>query len=510
MSDFMAFADAFHLIRPWWLALIPIILFLWWRIRFRSEARQALPSVIAPHLAAALTIGGSKRSRIVPIDSVALAAILLVGGVAGPSWSRIPNPLVADTAPLVIALKVTDSMLETDIAPSRLERAKQKILDVVQSRAGAKTALIAFAGSAHRVTPLTEDPQVLKPFVEGLTPDVMPDPGNDIAGALEVADNILQAEEVSGAILFVLDDMDQAGIAAIGRHAETGGGRIVILAVTGDNAASERMNSFRTANVVAVTPDGSDVSAIGRRVEAAYREALDDDNRLKWADRGWILAWPAALILLFWFRRGWTMQWSAILFIALLTAAPGGTARADGIADWFLTPDQQGFLAYRNKDYRRAADLFHDPMWRGYALFRAGDYEEAAKVFAQQPSADAAFAEGMAQIRSRGYRPAIAAFEKALKRDPGNAAAARNLEIARAILDYVEETREQSDTGEDSGIGADDVVFDNEAAKGTQTIVSKEDTLEMQTADQWMRTVETRTSDFLKLRFALEAQESNR
>lgn len=112
----------------------------------------------------------------------------------------------------------------------------------------------------------------------------------------------------------------------------------------------------------------------------------------------------------------------------------------------------------------------------------------------------------MSLIRSRSYRPAIAAFEKALERDPDNAIAAHNLELARYILDYVETTREQSDTGEEAGIGADDVVYDNEAGRGAdseQQASSGETTPE--TAEQWMRTVDTRTGDFLKSRFALEA-----
>ncbi|MEO1458520.1 MAG: VWA domain-containing protein, partial [Pseudomonadota bacterium] len=98
----------------------------------------------------------------------------------------------------------------------------------------------------------------------------------------------------------------------------------------------------------------------------------------------------------------------------------------------------------------------------------------------------------------------IAAFETALERDPDNAAAARNLEIARAILAYVETAREQSDTGEQAGIGADDVVYDNEEARGTETQDRGEGDAAPQSAEQWMRSVDTRTADFLRSRFALE------
>lgn len=145
-------------------------------------------------------------------------------------------------------------------------------------------------------------------------------------------------------------------------------------------------------------------------------------------------------------------------------------------------------------------------MRKGYALYRNGKYAEAAEVFAWLPSSEAAFAEGGSLIKGRSYRDGISAFEKALERDPENEAATHNLELSRYILDYIEKTREQSDTGEESGIGADDVVYDNEAARGTETTTDHSDKdVAPESAEQWMRTVDTKTADFLKSRFSLEA-----
>jgi Ca-activated chloride channel homolog len=504
VSGLLAALDVFHFLRPWWLALIPVALILWWRIRARATVRPSPPEGIAPHLAAALTVGCGAAGRILAIDGVVAGIVLISLAAAGPTWSRVPNPLIAQTAPLAIALEVSETMLSADVAPYRLERAKQKILDLISTRTGARTALIAYAGSAHRVAPLTEDPEVLKPFLEGLSPEVMPAQGQNATAALDMARAALAAEEVPGAILFVLDDLDRADLPAFERHAAGDGPGVVFLYVGGSGAGLDDLSRIPGAAVVRVTPDASDIAEIDRRVASAYRDALARDERQKWEDRGWILAWPAALLLLLWFRRGWTMRWGFALAVAF-SGLPGEPARAAGVADWFLTPDQQGRLAYADKDYARAANLFEDPMWKGQALYRAGKYSEAAQVFARLPSAGAAFAQGTAHAKTREYREAIAAFETALEREPGNTAAARNLEIARAILAYVESAREQSDTGEERGIGADDVVFDNEAARGTETTITGEEPLKMETAEQWMRTVDTRTEDFLRTRFALEA-----
>lgn len=506
MIDVLAGFEFFHFLRPWWLVLIPIGLLVWWRIRSRATVHRDVSAGLAPHLAAALTVGENRRRKLLPIDGVALTLVLIVFAVAGPTWSRVPNPLVAQTAPLAVTFAVSKTMLTADVPPNRLERAKHKLLDLLATRAGARTALIAYAGTAHRVVPLTEDPEVLKPFIEGLAPQVMPEDGRNATAALELARQAMAAEKIPGAILFVLDELDRADLPAFERYAAEGGLPVVFLSVGGSTAALRDLARVPGAAVVRVTPDRSDVQEIDRRVASAYRDALARDDRQQWDDRGWLLAWPAALLTMAWFRRGWTMRWS-VLLIGVLFSLPATPVQAEGITDWFFTPDQQGRLAFEDKQFAEAGELFEEPMWKGYALTQAGDYAQAAQVFARLPSAEAAFAQGVAHVKGREYRAGITAFETALERDPDHTAAARNLEIARAILAYVEKAREQSDTGEGSE-GADEIVFDKEAEGGFEIQISAEEQLKIETAEQWMRTVDTRTADFLRIRFALEAARS--
>lgn len=185
-------------------------------------------------------------------------------------------------------------------------------------------------------------------------------------------------------------------------------------------------------------------------------------------------------------------------------AQTSGGARAEGLVDWFLTPDQQGQIALNRRDFSRAADLFAAPMQKGHALALAGRYTEAAALYAGLDSAEAALAQGNALIRARQYRPAVRAFETALERRPDYPEAARNLDLARAIVDDVEQAREASDTGEDRGNGADDTVYDNEAARGAETAADPApDGAAPLTEAQWLQSIDTRMGDFLRSRFLL-------
>ena len=506
MSEMFGAFAFFHFLRPGWLAAVPAALGLWWLFRSRANRQNALPVGLAHHLANALRVGDKSRLRIHAIDGVVATILFASVAAAGPTWSRVPSPFVAQTAPLAVALATTESMLGVDVAPSRLARAKHKLLDLLALRAGARTALIAYAGTAHSVVPLSEDPQVLKPFIEGLSPIVMPRVGDDATAALALARDALVDESVFGAILFILDEFDAADLPAFVRHAREDGVGVVFLALGSSGATLDRLARIPGSSVVTLTDDATDVRQIEAHIASAYRDALAQDDRQEWDDRGWLMAWPAALCTLLYFRRGWTMALGLICVLGGLFGSPekaGAGEPAEAIAGWLLTPDQRGRLAFENGRFAEAAATFEDPMWKGYALYSGGRYDEAALTFKRVPSGEADFARAMALLKGRALRPSITAFESAIERDPNHHAARHNVEVARAVLAYLERVREESDTGEGSE-GADKIVFDKEEEGGVSQMMGVEDRMKIESAEQWMRTVETSTAEFLSIRFALE------
>ena len=172
----------FHFIRPGWLLLLPVLGFVWWLARKLLAGNSEVGDLIAPHLRDALIVNKRSNNRFRAVDGIMLCGCLLAVAAAGPSWTRIPSPWFSETAPLVIAIEVSDSMRANDVLPTRLDRARFKMLDLISARTGARTAIIAYAGSAHIVVPPSSDLAVLKPLLESLDPAVMPLPGARAGG----------------------------------------------------------------------------------------------------------------------------------------------------------------------------------------------------------------------------------------------------------------------------------------------------------------------------------------
>jgi len=466
--------------------------------------------VIAPHLLRHLIVTPRGHWRLRPVWLVAGGLALAIVALAGPTWQRELPPFVEDKAPLMIALDVSASMGQTDVAPSRLERAKQKIRDILAARAGARTGLIAYAGTAHLVMPLTDDRKVIEPFLAALTPGLMPVQGKKVTAALELAASALAAEAVAGTVLVVADGAGDADAVAIRQAA--GRNSVLMLGVMPPGAeAAEALRS----QTVQVTVDDADLRALERRIETRFQAAQAQEAGMRWRDEGYWLVLPAVLLGLLWFRRGSTVQW-ALLFVLMLHGVPAhaqsGEQQSAGRWSWFtdlwLTPDQQGRLAFDQGDYARAAKLFADPMWRGIAAYRAYDFLAAAEAFQQVPSLAGRFALGNAQAQNHAYEKAIKAYEEVLAQQPDHAAAKTNLAIVRAALEAQEEKRRKQEEGsQPPDLPPDESKVDPKQQGGKRIVVKPQDVTTAAAADAWMRQVETSPADFLKLKFAIQAAE---
>jgi Ca-activated chloride channel homolog len=205
-----------------------------------------------------------------------------------------------------------------------------------------------------------------------------------------------------------------------------------------------------------------------------------------------------------WFRRGRTIRWASALLLWFGFATHNAADAAEWrFADAWLTPDQQGQLAYEGGDYAGAAARFADPMWRGVALYRAGRYDESIDAFARVDTAESYFDQGNALAKWGKLSAAAAAYQEALKRSPDLTAARTNLDLVQKLIPPKKEDDQEA---QDPNENLDDIKFDKEGKKGKQGEVEAA----AQTAEMWMRNIQMAPAQLLRRKFAIEAQGPNR
>ena len=171
MNDLIQWIQQLHFIRPWWLLclfLVPIAYLLRKRFRRGSSGWESVVSaelleVLMPQKAT------SKQYRIVDIVVTTAFALAFVA-LAGPSWEKLPQPVDRKDDNLVLVWDLSYSMYVADVPPSRFVRAKQKITDILRNREEGTTGMVAYAGDAHIVTPLTNDTGTIEHLVSSLNP----------------------------------------------------------------------------------------------------------------------------------------------------------------------------------------------------------------------------------------------------------------------------------------------------------------------------------------------------
>ncbi|MGX5730985.1 VWA domain-containing protein [Pseudoxanthomonas beigongshangi] len=445
MSGWLA---SLHFLRPhalWLLLLLPLIAWGWQLRRRRSNVwRQVVDPHLLPHLLAA---GG--RAGWGGLVLLLAGCVLAVLALAGPSWRQGEQPLWEQRAPLVIALDLSSATLAADLPPSRLLQARGKLATLLRQRQGGQVALVAFAGDAFTVAPLTEDAGNVALFLDALSPEVMPEDGQRVDRAIDGAARLLkQAGFRQGGILLMTDHADAAALEAAARAVKQGY-RVSALGLGSaagaayrsrdgslgrarlDAASLGQLAARGGGRFQALSRDGADLEALGVLMpDSLDARAASDARGRDWLDEGYWLLPPLMLLALFAFRRG-----AALVLLgscSLLWAMP--SQAADG--SWWRRADQQQ----------------HARMEQGVQAYRSGDFAAAEQAFAGQESAEAQYNLGNALAKQGKYDQAIDAYDNALRQQPGMPDALAN----RGVVERARQRQQgQGQPGKDSsGRGA--------------------------------------------------------
>lgn len=518
--------SALHFLRPLWLLLIlPAIALpiLWAR---RHDLSRQLQGAIAPHLLQHLVIKPQDNQRLRPVHF--LAAILFVGALAaaGPTWEQDRPDFLDDRAPLILAVDLSPSMDADDVPPTRLSAVRNKLHDLIERRAGARTALIAYAGSAHLVLPATDDPALLNTFVEALSTGLIEKPGHDVLGVIDQAKRLLEAEQSPGTLVLITDGSDPALNPQIAEHLKGVDLQVLVLAVGSDkpsvvrnaqglpqvdssgravqasfdSKAIEALADAADAPLGSLTLNDDDLDWIELHAQRHFQAIRDEGKEIHWKDAGYWLCWPLLLIALFCVRRGWRVHWLAALLLTIGLTLPSAPAQAGALADAFFTADQQGRWAFEHQHYSQAAEHFKDPYWKGVAAYEAADYDAALLSFATLNNAQSFFYMGNSYVRLFRFPEAINAYQQALKLQAKFPEATSNLALAQALQKDYEDQQEAGTPDEKP----DELKFDNKADKGKET---PQPVAKAASDQQWLDNLTTSPARFLKQKFLLQDAE---
>jgi len=462
-----------HLLRPWSLLLLPLLGWLLWKLWHRQRRAGRWQLLLPPAFHPWMLSGGSGRYERRPWIFLGLAWLLAVLALLGPSWQYLEQPAIERSDPLVVVLELTPEMLATDLSPNRLEQARHKVLDLLQARSDAQTAIVVYAGSAHTLVPLSNDLDTARNLLDVLKPSIMPAPGRRADLAVELARQLLNhGAEGNGHILLItgsLDAQERQGI----RKALKGKGKDLLLLAIGtaggapiaqedgtflkdeqgnilvprlDESTLRQFTTDLDGHFQRLRQGNGDLRALGLLNNTQGLQVSEEDALLRlqrWADQGYWLLLPLLLLAACAGRRGWLF--SLPLLLPLLWSPPQ-TANAFEFADLWLRPDQQGARLLNAQRPAEAAERFEDFRWRGQALYEAGDYADAAQAFALGDSAADHYNRGNALARQNELEAAIDAYDQALERDPELAAAQRN----KALLEDLLRQRQKASGDENS------------------------------------------------------------
>ncbi len=454
----------FQFLRPEWLYAIPIVVLVAvWLGRRRLGAgnwQQVVDASLMPFVLSRSPGRGSDSRWWL----LGLGAVLATIALAGPAWERIEQPVFRAEQALVIALDLSRSMDAQDISPSRLVRARLKILDILDRRKSGQTALVVYSANAFTVTPLTTDTDTVAALVNSLSTDIMPSRGSYPAIAMKKGQQLLdQAGAGFGEVLLITDGGSSPTAEEAARDLRAAGYTLSVLGVgTKDGAPIPRLSGgFVTDNRGKIALPRLEERGLRSLAEAGGGRfaVLSSDNRDldkllsgevmaatvsdeslatdRWREEGpWIvlLLLPLAALA---FRRGWVLV--ALVFV-LPMAEPVEASLWD---DLWLTRDQQAKRALEAGSPEDAAALFENEEWRAVASYRARDYASSAAGFAERGDTRNLYNLGNAMAMQGELDSAIDAYEQVLEMDPDDEDAAYNLDLVRNLRDQQEQQQQQ-------------------------------------------------------------------
>ena len=180
------------------LIVMYILVAIWKRHKQRKFADLVLLDKLSPEK--------SKFKPVLKIVVIAIGLSFLIIAMVNPKMGTQLKTIKRQGVDIVFALDVSKSMLAEDIAPNRLEKAKQIITKIVDKLGSDRVGIIIYAGSAYPLLPITTDHASAKMFLQNAYPDMVSSQGTAINEALKLAKNYFDDDTQTNRFLFIISD----------------------------------------------------------------------------------------------------------------------------------------------------------------------------------------------------------------------------------------------------------------------------------------------------------------
>ena len=481
--------ESFQFLRPGWLVLIIPGCWLIFRLHQRWKKRTDWSGVVEPHLLELLLVEARGIRRTWIPWMLSLMLILVLTAMAGPVLEKRSVPVLKKNLAKVLVLDVSHSMLAEDLRPNRIERAKFKLRDLLNRIDEGETALIAYAGDAHVISPLTSDTHTITTLLPGLEPDIMPHRGSRPDRAMELAVKLLDGHSANpGEVIWLTDGIPENMIPTVaqllGRH------RLSVIGVgTEKGAPIPGKNSGFLKNskggIVMSRLDTSRLQVLAQQKGGTFQILRNDDQDLErvlnqpilmneyledetekkgdiWREEGpWLLLVLLPLAALM-FRRGLIFG-----FLLISLHLPGFVMSERAYAfewkDLWKNKDQQGQQYFIEGSHSEAAEVFENPEWKGLSHFRSGNLENALEEWKEIDSPRSLFNQGNALAKLGKLDQAIDRYDQVLEREPEHSDARFNRDLLKKLLEEQEKQKQQNQ--EQDGSGEDQQKSENQQSE---------------------------------------------
>lgn len=265
----MTFANPVLLVVGVLLTLVVGMLLLWSRKRRQADLARLGDSGLIDRLSASVNRRGRRWQTALGLAALAL----LVVAAARPQWGSVVREVEQEGLQLMVALDVSQSMLAQDIRPTRLDRAKLEIADLMARLNGDEIGVVLFSGATFVQVPLTSDYATARSFLDGADPTAISRPGTAIGDAIRTAANGFDSRLNSQKVLVIMTDGEDRETDPLAAAQEAADEGVLIYTIGfGTPEGDPVPETDAQGQVVGYKRDGKGKAVLSRLDEATLQE----------------------------------------------------------------------------------------------------------------------------------------------------------------------------------------------------------------------------------------------